>query len=70
MPTFNVKSGQKLCAFCKYWNDPANSAISPKLHAVGIWEYDKKAEAVCVKRGCKRSGYLVGCNDYECKIPR
>lgn len=44
MPTFNVKSGQKLCAFCKYWNDPGNSAISPKLHAVGIWEYDKKAE--------------------------
>lgn len=70
MSTFNVRSNQKLCAFCKYWNDPTNSAISPRAPQIGSWEYDRNVEAMCIKRGIKRRSYIAGCNEYECKIPK
>ncbi|WP_304279497.1 hypothetical protein [Phascolarctobacterium succinatutens] len=61
------KSAIKRCAFCKYWNDPANRCIRPKFANVGLWEYDNSAEAVCLKKGMKYKAFN-SCQDYECKI--
>lgn len=46
MPTANIKTIKK-CAFCKYWYDPTNSAISPRSPKINLWEYDDK---ITVKR--------------------
>lgn len=47
MPTANIKTAKK-CAFCKYWYDPTNSAISPRSPKINLWEYDDK---------CKKNAY-------------
>lgn len=62
------KSSIKRCAFCKYWNDPANRCIRPKFANVGLWEYDNSAEEVCLKKGVRYKAFN-SCRDYECKIP-
>jgi len=67
MQTFNVKSKSRLCAFCKYWHDPANTAITPQNVVGGFWQYDDQAWNVCKKNGFKkRSG--MSCMQYECKV--
>ena len=69
---FNVKGNQKICAFCKYWYDPTNSAISPKNPYMGIWEYDREATSKCLihKSPTKCPAHSSGCSDYVCKIPK
>lgn len=65
MLTANIKHA-KICAFCKYWYDPANTAIAPKSVVGGFWEYDETVWNVCKKFGAKkRSGN--GCQNYEQK---
>lgn len=67
MLTFNVKSKSRLCAFCRYWYDPTNSHIVPKLIKSGFWEYDEKAECFCEKTGNKMRANQ-SCHRYSCKI--
>lgn len=57
----------KMCAFCKYWYDPNNEAISPKSPAIGLWEYDEKAKRKCMKSGLNVSS-RASCKRFECKI--
>lgn len=66
----NVKSNSiRHCAFCKYWNDPANQHIRPKFTNVGLWEFDEIAEEVCLKSNMKRKAFGF-CKDYQCKITK
>lgn len=62
----NVKS-TKICAFCKYWYDPANSAIQPKNTVAGFWEYDNNAINKCLKTNSNRMAW-TSCGKFECKI--
>lgn len=60
MPRANSKS-KKICAFCKHWYDPTNSAIKPHAPKLNIWIYDDKVEKMCMKRGFEmRSGKFCG----------
>lgn len=65
---FNAKSNMKFCAFCKYWNDPTNFAISPKAPQIGLWEFDSRVENMCLKWGTKKKGNMPGCVHYSCKL--
>ncbi len=64
---FVVGSGQKVCAACKFWNDPANSAITPKMR--NLWLFDQDVKNKCLRSGCDRKANM-GCPYFECKLPR
>lgn len=66
MLQYIVGTGQKACAACKYWNDPTNSAVKPKMR--NVWLYDMDAKNTCLKCGCERKANMR-CNDFECKFP-
>lgn len=68
--SFNVKGERKACAFCKYWYDPTNSAISPVNPLSGMWEYDPAAKSYCtIHQGPAIALANNRCPKYECKIP-
>lgn len=67
MLQYIVGSGQKRCAACKYWNDPANTAIMPKMR--NVWLFDMDARNKCLKTGTERKATMQ-CNDFVCKLPR
>lgn len=64
----NVKNN-KICAFCKYWYDPANSAIGPREPRAYQWEYDETVTSHC-SQGIytKKRKASQGCSYYECKV--
>lgn len=66
MQTVNIKVVKK-CAFCKYWYDPNNSAISPRASKINLWDYDDKCKMKCMKKNyeIKASAF---CSEYECKL--
>lgn len=70
--SFNVKGNQKICAFCKYWYDPGDKAITPINPQMGAWEYDREAKRVCLKHNSpnQHAAYAFACSDYECRIPK
>lgn len=66
---FNINSVKK-CAFCKYWNDPANSAIMPKTPSVGLWKITSPAtKCICLKKNLSTLATAF-CSYYDCKIPK
>ena len=67
MQQFQVKSNFRKCAFCKYGNDPTNTAIAPKAPNIGIWEYDERRQAKCLVRNAEMPAYH-GCAKYACKL--
>lgn len=66
MTTANIKR-EKKCAFCKYWYDPVNRAISPRNPKFNIWEYDEKCKMKCLKKNLDRKANAT-CSQYECKL--
>ena len=66
MPTANIKTAKK-CAFCKYWYDPTNSAISPRSPKINLWEYDDKCKKKCLQKNYDMSANAF-CGKYECKL--
>ena len=66
MPVVNIKTVKK-CAFCKYWYDPTNSAISPHSPQINQWTYDEKFKKKCIQKNydMKASSF---CIKYECKL--
>ena len=46
MIAFEGKLSIRKCAFCKYWWDSVNSAISPK-GGFGVWEYEPNIKKKC-----------------------
>ena len=67
MRPLNIKRGNGVCAFCRNWNDPANSAIRPKQPTGGIWEYDETTENICKINGFKKKAFMT-CANYVCKV--
>lgn len=61
------KYSGKVCAFCKHWYDPANSAIRPRNVRAGIWEYDDTVKRDCMQCKFKR-GTWQRCNKFESKV--
>ena len=66
MPTANIKTAKK-CAFCKYWYDPTNSAISPRSLKINLWEYDDKCKKKCLQKNYDMAASAF-CGKYECKL--
>ena len=62
----NIRSS-KICAFCKYWYDPANTAIIPQNVKGGFWQYDDTIWNICQLYGTKRRSGM-GCVKYIPKI--
>jgi hypothetical protein len=59
----------KKCAFCKYWNDPTNSAIVPKSPAIGLWEIKNiNQKCICFKKNIPMPANGFCNNDYEQKL--
>ena len=62
----NIKNS-KICAFCKYWYDPANQHIVPRNVVNGFWQFEDTAWSVCQLYGTKRRSGM-GCVKYIGKI--
>lgn len=62
-------NNSRKCAFCKYWYDPTNSAISPKAPNIGLWEIkNPNQKNLCTKRNIQMSSYASCGKLYECKL--
>lgn len=59
------KMSMKVCAFCRHWYDPANSAITPKF--AGLWEYEHGIKRMCNIRKIETYSQFK-CSNYELKI--
>ena len=44
----NIKIS-KICASCKYWDDPTRSAMKPTI-GTNIWDIDVKQRNFCLRR--------------------
>ena len=66
MAVANIKRIKK-CAFCKYWYDLTNSAISPHAPRINLWEYDEKSKKKCLKKNYDMCAAAF-CTKYECKL--
>lgn len=62
----NVKS-TRICAFCKHWYDPTNSAVEPQNTVAGFWKYDPNVREKCLKTNLERAAW-TSCGQYECKF--
>lgn len=60
----------KRCAFCRYWYDPLNSAISPAAPNIGLWAFEMRARKTCLKRNIQKEAGGAACGHYECKLAR
>lgn len=47
----NIKFA-KMCATCRYWDDPARGAIAPTF-SKNIWEVDTDPVKLCMKKKIK-----------------
>lgn len=64
----NVKRAKK-CAFCKYWYDPASSAIAPRAPKIDLWEIkDTNQKSMCLKKNIPMSANAFCSTDYEKKL--
>ena len=66
MITINIKTTKK-CALCKYWYDPANTAISPKNPKHNLWKIEDESKRMCLKRNYDMPATAF-CNQYDCKL--
>ena len=60
------KASIRRCAFCKYWYDPANSAITPK-GGYGRWEINQDMKKKCRMWNIEKKSWSV-CKKFECKL--
>lgn len=59
----------KKCAFCKYWYDPANTAIEPRSPQMGLWKIvDTNKKCKCLKKNLEMPAHATCGRDYACKI--
>lgn len=61
----NLEVG-KMCASCKYWDDPTRSALKP-TRLRGVWDVDMTKRCLCLR---KRSPMPAGlkCSYHESKV--
>ena len=55
--------GSKFCAFCEYWNDPANRNI--KLVSNGRFEINANASEACTQRNSAPQKATSSCYNFE-----
>lgn len=55
----------RICAFCKYWWDPACKYIMPYMR--DTWQYDTSAVCRCIKRSVDMPAHS-SCGYFRCKI--
>ncbi len=65
---YNPRNPRRLCAFCKFWNDPTNSVIRPKPG--GMWEYDSGVYHECLRKSNAKMASQACCTYFDCKIPK
>lgn len=58
----------RLCAFCKNWYDPTNSAIEPTSSPVSWKVKDTMQKNVCLAKNNFKTSAGAGCPKYECKL--
>ena len=58
----------KVCAFCKYWYDPANSALAPKRGMKDVWEYTRGIKNACSQKCNMPIMSQFSCSKFEPKI--
>ena len=63
----NIKS-YNVCAFCRYWYDPTNSAITPEAPQAGFWRFDMNRRELCMKKAGIKMRSWCSCSQYKCKI--
>ncbi|MFA7056653.1 MAG: hypothetical protein WC155_03715 [Candidatus Cloacimonadales bacterium] len=56
----------RICAFCRFWIDPANTALTHKYG--DIWEYESTIEKPCMKNGNLNKPAWAGCGKFEGKF--
>ena len=57
------------CAFCKYWQDPACSAITPKSPATGLWEIkDVNQKSLCTIKNIPMPANAFCSRDFVSKL--
>ena len=64
---FNIKTPSRLCAFCKHWYDPTNSALVARNPAAGFWEYDPRKKSRCSMMNVETAGCQT-CGKFEMKV--
>ncbi len=66
--TASQRSGSmKKCAFCRHWYDPTQAHIRPKAPAIGLWEFDPRVQAMCLKKNVSMPSFAC-CPRFLCKI--
>lgn len=66
MKIYNTEQSHGICAFCRFWYDPTNSAIAPEKGR-GFWLYDDQAMKKCTKMNVPKASWCR-CSDYQCKV--
>lgn len=61
-------TGMRKCAFCRYYYDPTNEAISPKRGTRDVWEYKTKIAKPCQKKANRNVESQATCPWFECKL--
>ena len=56
-----------MCAFCKHWYDPCNSAIELGI-ARGKWNVDMEKKNKCLVKNVFLRANHPACKDYEHKL--
>ena len=63
---YNAKNF-KICAFCRHWYDPCNSAITP-LMGKNMYEVDTNAKSKCILTNFQKRASGPVCKDYDPKV--
>ena len=60
----NIQSA-RICAFCKYWWDPACKYIMPNIGTQ--WFYESSAKCRCLKKNIDTTGFST-CQNFRLKV--
>ena len=66
MGSINISREQK-CAICKYWFDPACTAIKPRAPQMNLWDVENNAQKMCLQKGFDTSA-MNSCFKFKNKL--
>lgn len=67
MSMSTCSKNSRICALCKNWYDPTNSAIEPVDPVQGIWKFESQAKKKCLLTNGIRPGFAQ-CDRFESKL--
>lgn len=56
----------RICAFCRFWYDPTNSAIKPKMG--NFFYFEETISKPCAKRDNLETPAWSSCGHFACKF--